>query len=290
MKKKSKRLKNWPTDLFGLVVLLLAVCLAAASCAPTRPVVETGLPGADGLAARLRQKQKDLVRFAGKGSIEYHHGQAKYRFDFMVAAVRPDRLRLQAFDVVGRPVLTMTTDGERIDYLDYSEKKFYSGPATPDNFERLLPLGLKVSETITLLSGGQPLSAYEEARLEAETALGRETWRLSLFRTGQKQVERLWLPPNSLEVSRAEVGPPDKAPQFRLTYSDYRDTPDKPGVPLPFHIEAADRIGRDELIVDYQEIRYNPELNQNLFIQTPPPGLTAEPIPGDRPAAWGGGA
>ena len=62
----------------------------------------------------------------------------------MAAAIQPEKLRLQAFDFLGRPILTITVNKNLMSYLDYRQPGFYQGPATADNLQRFLPLGLEI--------------------------------------------------------------------------------------------------------------------------------------------------
>ena len=178
---------------------------------------------------------------------------------------------------MGRPAMTMAADAKQLGYLDYRNAVLYNGPPTEENFNRIFPLGLSVADLITLLSGGQPLSKYETARLETVREPGRQLWRLSLFRPNAGYVERLYLKPDTLEVVTAEIGPQGKGPLFRLEYDQYKNVSQ---MNVPHHVRVADLESGTEMIVEYQEVKVNPTLPSKLFTLSAPPGVRVAPISG----------
>lgn len=240
----------------------------------------TTLPAgeADEIVNRLRARQNEVQAFAGRGTIRINTRDNRHYFQVTTVAERPDRLRLQALDLMGRPAMTMTSSDNQLAYLDYGKAVLYQGPATEENFERLFPLGLTVTDLITLLSGGQPLSKYETAKLETVSEPGRKIWRLSLFRPAGGYVERIYLQPDDLTVLRAEIGPPGKGPIYRLEYDQY-ETVDQRNV--PHRVKVADLESGTEMIVEYEEVKVNPTLPSKLFILTAPPGVRVAPISGE---------
>ena len=268
--------------------LLLAAALAlltlagAAACAPRLPVPAappTALPRAETLVEQLRERQRLIRRFAGRGSIRLKNPRSEYHFDLTTAAVRPDRLRLQTIDLLGRPVLTLTADRDELSLMDYRGAVFYRGRATTNNLHRFLPLGLKLEEIIILLSGGQPLSVYSRASITRQTELGREFWIFNLVRKDSLLVERVWARPPGLRVSRVEVGPAGEEVWFRLEYSDYRQLSD---LAVPHRIHVEDTRTRSELTVTYDEVIIDPTLPDRLFTLSPPPGVKVMPIPEEK--------
>lgn len=51
-----------------------------------------------------------------------------------VLAIKGDKLRMEATATLGIKVASVVVDQERVQALVYNEKKFYSGPTTPDIF------------------------------------------------------------------------------------------------------------------------------------------------------------
>lgn len=278
MKKRLKTFKAvykpWLKWVVPAVVLLIG--LAGCASLPPAPSPEP-LPSPDSLALRLRERQAAIQSYAGQGRLRIKSPGSLYTFDLMVAAVRPDRLRLQAFDFMGRPVLTLITDGREMSLMDYRNSTMYRGAATSENLQRLIPVDLELAQIVTLLSGGQPLSQYVRGDVERKTEMGQEMWRLTLFRPGGDLVERVWLTPPQLRVNRVEVGPAREDAWFQLDFSEYRDVA---GLPAPFHIMMADRKAQTEVTVDYEEFRINPPLPETLFLTPLPQGVKVVPFQG----------
>jgi hypothetical protein len=273
--KKSKNSVN-RLPLPGLIYLMLVFGIFA--CAPMTPTPTTEvLPPAEVLVQTLRQQQDQVRSFAGRGRLRLKTRRSQYHFEVIVAAVKPSSLLLQAFDPMGRPALTMTANAEEISLLDYQDERFYRGEATPENFDRLLPLGVSVGDLINVVSGGQVLGDYGKLSVESTGGAEESLWRLSLVRPGGAMVERLWLKPSGLLVKMAEMGPTVGDPEFRFGFGDYRELP---GGTVPFEIHLTALADGTDLTIKYKEIKINPELPDKTFKSTPPAGLAVEPIPG----------
>ncbi|MEW6267641.1 MAG: DUF4292 domain-containing protein [Thermodesulfobacteriota bacterium] len=252
--------------------------LLASACAPLEPRPTGVGPTAEEVLAGLRQRQALVQTFAGRGAIRIKDARAQHYFDIMIAAAQPDRLRLQAFDFMGRPLVTLTADRNEIRFLDYGRTRMYQGPPSPLNLSRFLPLDMTVSELITLLAGGRPLKTYERAVLEAGRGLGSKTWLLSLDRSGGGLVEKVWVT-SGWRIQRVEVGPRGEEPSFRLEYDDYRPLAGREDE-APFRITASDMKRQSELVITYQEVKINPDLPPGLFTLIPPAGVKIEAFPG----------
>jgi hypothetical protein len=274
LKKSRKTASKLP--ILGLFYLI--VVLGAAGCAPLTPTPSPeALPPAEGLVQTLRQQQDQVRSFAGRGRLRLKTRRSQYHFEVMLAAVKPSQLLLQAFDPMGRPALTMTANTEEIVLLDYQAERFYRGEASAENFDRLLPLGVGVSDLINLMSGGQVLGEYGKVSVEPAGSGEEPLWRLSLIRPGGARVERLWLRPPGLLVAMAEMGPTVGDPEYRLGFEDYRQFE---GGTAPFEIHLSALADGTDLTINYKEIKINPELPDKIFQLTPPAGLAVEPIPG----------
>ncbi len=259
------------------LVLLLAAALSACAALPPAPP-ETPLPDVEAVVALLRGRQNSVRSFAGRGSLQVKSPGSDYHLDMTVVAVRPDRLRLQAFDFMGRPVMLLTTDGDRLGFLDYRDEKMYQGAATPENFRRFLPLELSVPDVITLLSGGAPLSEYSRAALLRDPEPGRDRWRLNLLRPGGYFQESVWVSPPGTRLEKVEVAPPGEDAWMTLEYSGYAPAD---GWDSPHVLHMADHKARTGINIRYEEIRINPDLPGTLFNPPVPAGVQVLPIPDD---------
>jgi len=272
----SKNRSHRPFRLTAVALIWLAAVILS-SCAPLRPKPErVSLPPAEALVNALRQNQARLQSFAGRGRLRFKDPWSHYSFDVTVAAVRPDRLRVQAFDLMGRPVMTLTANHEELSLLDYRQAVLYRGAATPENLSRFLPFNLRLEDVITLLAGQKPLGPFIRAEVELDRDFSGNYWRLDLVRPDGQLVDRIWMAPHSLTISRSEIGPPRQEPWFRLEFSDYQDLA---GQATPFRIFLADLKNKAETSVLYEEFRIDPALPETLFSLTSPPGIKVAPFP-----------
>lgn len=274
--KKLKRLLNKIKRRPAFLTAGLLLALIISACAPIKPAPVQSQKEAELLVDRLRQKQNLIRTFAGKGAITFNNPERRHYFEAMVLAERPGRLRLQAFDALGRPALTLTVNDEEINYLDYRAPKLYRGKATYENLSRIMPLGLNVSELITLLAGGQPLSLYERASLEKTTELGQDILLLSLQRPGGRYIEKMWLD-KDLKVKRMIVDEKGASEAFKLKYDKYNLVDEHYA---PYHIHVMETAGKNELTINYDEVRINADLPSSSFTIKVPPGMTPEPLSG----------
>lgn len=260
----------------------LFVCLAVLAllnaCASVTTVSTSEQKAAADIIQTLRKSQSEMNSFAGKGGINIQTADNQHYFQMMVAVQRPKSLRLQAFDFLGRPAMILIINEDELSYLDYGKSILYKGPATYENINKFLPLGLKVDDVITLLSGGQPLSAYRGIDVKKTQQLGQEVWQVTLLRTEKDLAETIWVRPDDLRIDRVEVGPRESRPTYSLDYAKYKQIVND-GRQTPHFIKASDLKSGTQLTITYDEVKVNPELPETLFILKPPAGVRVESIP-----------
>ncbi len=277
VRKPSDRPGRFRPLLWAVLLTMLAGCGLLGTS--TRPVDVL----ADELVARLRQNETVIQRFAGRGGVRIQDKSGPHYFDMMVAVARPNKLRLVGYDPMGRPALTMTVDGREARILDHTQKSLRVGPASARNLDRFLPMGLGVSELVSLLSGGPVLGQLRRAKVEGGTELGREIWRLDISQADGKLDQSIWMTPPGNRLHRVEARVPGGAVSHRVEYRDHRDIE---GRMIPFVVQMEDLTRGTTLTVTYKEVRINPELAPELFFVPAPPGVIQAPLEpeGDGPA------
>ncbi|MBF0529553.1 MAG: DUF4292 domain-containing protein [Deltaproteobacteria bacterium] len=266
------------TVIRGLVAMLAVCGLVACATGPDKG--SQGAPTTDELINRIRAESASLKTFAGRGSIKINDRERQHYFEVMVAAAQPDRLRLQAFDFIGRPILTIITGGDQLRYLDYRQAKLVYGQATPENLRRMLPVAMQVPELVGILSGIPIVPVHERAEVNLDRTTGPETWIWSLFLPGGKWVDRFRLTRADNLIRQVDRGPVDGQSVLRLEYGNFKPVSETDGRQTPYHVSAADLKTQTELIIDYTEVKINPSLPEGLFTLPAPPGVKVEPIPG----------
>ncbi len=278
MIKRLKSLRNLNKNLFPLIAIMLGLAVMTAACVPGRPTPSTAPPPeAETLIQMLRQRQAQMKSFAGRGSMQFKSPGYNYHFDIMTASIRPNQVRLQAYDPLGRPALTMAANQKELSSLDYREAILYQGPATAENFGRFLPLGLGISDVITLFAGSPPMTPHIRATVKAKRLDNQDVWLLSLFKSGGRYVQRIWLTTTGSRALKAEIGPIDGKAILTFAFSSFQE---QGGLAVPTIIQMSDIQEDAELIIKYQEIKVNPDLPENTFSIPTPPGVQVEPLPG----------
>lgn len=140
---------------------LAAAALAAAlagGCAPRVPPPDLSLDAAE-LLAQVRAAQASPRSVRGEARLRVKSSAASGSATELVAAERPDRLRLATLDFFGNPVAVLTAAEGRFGLWDARERTFHRGEATPENLARLLPLPLAAEDLVSLLCGVAPIPA-----------------------------------------------------------------------------------------------------------------------------------
>lgn len=158
--------------------------LLAAACVRMPP---PGLPAdAPGLLAAVEAAQARVRRVEGTARLSVD-GPGGGSAEALVAAERPDRLRVELLDFFGAPAAILVVAEGRFLFFDARQGTWTRGQATPENVARLLPLSLPVEEAVALLCGAAPLvngAAVDAAPgdgvmrlvLAEEGGTGRQQW------------------------------------------------------------------------------------------------------------------
>lgn len=247
--------------------------LLLAGCAAQRPA---GLPYDPAVYLRALQTRQEAItslQLDGRGRVRGPQGNL--RGDVSITAVRPDRLRLEAYGPFGQPVLFVAVSGQRMTAVNFLERRYYSGPTNAPKLAKLLPLGLSASELISLLSAAPSLPAgASAARLEPpdkapslQRAANLQGVDLLLVE-GQSPARLLF--GEGFELLAASLGPPGS--ELVAFYGNWEGQgrlafPRKLDFSLP-------GCGRG-LTLDLSEVRLNEPVPESAFSLSPPPGFKA---------------
>jgi hypothetical protein len=202
-----------------LPALALAAALAA-GCAPRVPPPDLSLDPAE-LLEQVRAAQAGPRSVRGEARLKVKSAAASGTVLELVAAERPDRLRLATLDFFGNPAAVLTAAGGRFGLWDARERVYYQGEASAENLARLLPVPIPAQDLVALLCGTAPVP--RDARpLRAEPGRGFVTLELEagdhtlLLRVGPgARVERYERPgPGGYAVRFEGFGEVEGAPGF----------------------------------------------------------------------------
>jgi hypothetical protein len=281
-----KKSKKWPGDslaaLIRLAVLtVLAVELAACAATSRREVAPRTSEGpAMALAHGLYLRGENLRTLAARGAVSHEADRRRTFFRFEALALKPDRLLFTAFDPAGRPAFRLAAAEGSLTGLNYGTRQYFTGPATAENFTRLLPLNLTLEQLVALLCGTTARPAAAGAR-----AVGDDTEIILVPAEApedENEVGRLKLAggldqdPRRAVILTAAHGPAGR-PDLNLRYLAVQELPreDEPGVltSFPVSMEAEWTKPKQFLRLTYDEVRLGPTLDPSLFILKPPEGF-----------------
>jgi hypothetical protein len=286
-----RKSKDCPGDLLAVLArLAVLVGLAAwpAGCAGNKGDVLPRAPDgpAMDLAHGLYLRGENLRSLAARGAVNHEADGRRTYFRFEVLALKPDWLFFTAFDPAGRPAFRLTSAEGRLTGLIYGARQYFTGPATAENLNRLLPLNLTLDQLMALLCGSTARPAAAGARARGDNT------ELTLVPVGaqedESEVWRLRLAggldqdPGRTVLIAAVRGPAGR-PNLSLRYHSVKYLPreDEPGLftPFPTSVEAEWTRKKQFLRLTYDEVSLGPKLNPDLFVLTPPDGFEVVPLP-----------
>jgi len=268
-------------------LLLLPLLGCPGPGCPTQPHTDAAR------ALRMHRSLHRTVRaLRAEARVDQRGAEGRVRGTVLMFLARPDRVRFDAMTQFG-PAAVLTSNGDRFQLYDMRNDAFLEGRTCPNNIARLLGIPMSGEEVARFLVGDTP-------RIEAESqaiACSEDGYLVTLTAADGRRQEIVLrareadhdAPPAAqhLRLMRSEVFHPDGRRDWRATFEDHelvRDPadPQQRGVALPtiFRFEDPDlesdtmvRIKSAEIVVE--------EVADEVFLQTPPPGIPVEQAPCD---------
>ena len=241
--------------------LIAAAALAAlAACGPPRaPPPDLSLDPAE-LLAQVKGAQGRVRSVRGEARVRVDGEGMKGSVRELVAAEKPDRLRVDTLDFFGNPVAQLATSGGRFTLYDARAKVVYRGAATPANLSRLVPLPLPADALVTILCGSAPLVDGRPERAEP----GQGIVVLALAADGRTQ--RLEIGEHAAIERSERTGPG----AYDLRFEHFRS---RPGGRLPNDLVLRSAAPRVVLELHWSEVEVNADVEPALFRIEPPRGV-----------------
>jgi hypothetical protein len=175
-------------------------------------------------------------------------------------------------DILGRTLLSLAANGDRVQVLSPNEGKFFHGPASPGNLAAFIPPAVTLPQALRLLVGALPLSPGPPSKFDYDPAAGQY---LLEWRNDAGLQERLWVAAQGLYPLKDEYFGGAPQPRFTAELADFGETvPDFPG-----KITLKTEAPKLELRLAYKELSLNPPLSPADLTLTPPPGITVLQLP-----------
>lgn len=244
-----------------------------AACRPG-PVKQdlTPLPEPQAALDELRAEGAGTRNLRALGRVTYFGEKGRVRLKTVLLAERPGRFRVETLSPLEQPIDVMACDGTELWYL--SKGRLRSGPATPQNISRLLPLAMTPEEVVDTFLGGVPTS--ERFSPVALKHADDDRWELELLSATQERV-RLLIDPVRRVVERMVLLTPAGSPRVSVQFDDF-DPVSKGARDLPRSMVLRVAEKDIDLRIKLTEADVDVALDGSLFRLEAPPGRSAEPL------------
>lgn len=247
-----------------VAIFLALIC---AGCPKRIPPVDFG-PGGPltdprEVLARVDAAQARVITVTGDARLDVDSEQAKGGAGLFLSVSRPALLHLEPLDFFNRPQGVLVSDGQRFSLYSVPEDLVLTGPASPPNVSRLLPVVMPGEELTAVMLGEAPRLPTEDLTLTVDDK--EQTYRLVLRHGAVEQT--LWIHPQHFRVLKSEVR---GAPAYDLLFDDFQIVGE---VALPRRIVLASQAGKARLELRYKEVTVNGPLDLTYFEFEAPEGV-----------------
>lgn len=256
--------------------------LAAAGCgASLRPK----FPIADARQALQRREASTagLTSIRAEARVDQRAQAGRIRGTVLMLIEDSGRVRFDVMTQFG-PIAILTSDGQQFAYSDFRSKRYLTGETCPANIARLLGVPLTAEETARFLLGGTPVIAYARAELSS-TDEGHYRLLLMAADGGRQELE-LAVYPRDLQLPaaqqrlylvRSELFRPGGARVWRVSYDEPKplDVAGKE-VLIPMVVRIEQTSPASDTLVHFKNVASNPHIPDDVFVQTPRPGMEEE--------------
>lgn len=248
---------------------LLLVALGCSGSPPRYPITDPAMA-----LRHVTAREERVHRLRAHGSADHFGPQGRIRGEVYVFVERPASVRVDT-RAFGTTVSTLLSDGQHLAMADLRGGHFYVGDAQPCVAAQLLGIPMESAEVVAVLAGGPPV-------IEGDRRIRWEDGHYVLDIAGRGgAAESLWMEVTDAEREGARPEAQHPRPvhaELRdargvravLTFEDYTDVD---GVPFPRRVRVEMERDGIDLMVRYREITLDPELPEDVFDQTPNPGL-----------------
>lgn len=265
---------------FGLIVWL---ALAAAGCGGGFPAPKYPFPDAPQLLARHDVLASTPNGIRAEARVDQRGNQGRVRGTVLMFVERTGRVRFDVMTQFG-PVAILTSDGTQFAFSDLREKRYLTGETCPKNIARLLGVPLSAADTAHFLLGGTPILVYTTSSVR----WNEDGYYTAVLRGAHGERQELDFeldpadvtqPPGTQRIAllRTELFDPKGVRVWRVSYSDLNVVTDgQTRLRLPYTVRVEQTASRSDTLVRFKELKLNPTFSDEIFTQTPRPGMVDE--------------
>ncbi len=243
-----------------IAAFLLAVC--ALGCPPKR--IDFGARGEiqdpDELLRVLSEVEGKVYGVHGEAKISVDSPQAKGLVTLFVAVMHPSLIHVESLSFFGKPEAVLVSDGKTFGLYSEKEGKYFTGPASPQNVSRFLPVVLAPEELVALMLGRAPRIVPERKELSIDPE--KKAYRLVLQKG--RVTQTLWVHPSKLRVLESEIRGVESYDLF------FEDIDDLHGVTYPRRVELKAPSAATTVALIYKDVTVNDRPDLTLFEMAPP--------------------
>lgn len=247
-------------------LLVLLAATVAACCPRSLPKTYPTLPGVKQVIEAVRGRRAPLHTLSGDAKVDTFTAQGRARAQEVLVVERGGRLRFETLSPFEQPISTLVSDGKTFALYDLGKRRFYHGPARPENISRLLPIRMRGRDIARILLGEAPIIPHDAARFEVDRCEGRYRLTFSQRRGPFRQI--LEVDARRLFPVRSRVFARDQ-----LLYDVRFDRHEPLGkVLLPRKIRYLAPLDKVDLLVVYTDVSANEKFEDSTFRLQAPPG------------------
>lgn len=247
------------------LAVLVTACSGARQARPDDAIDDPRV-----ILAALEKRGEAIRALTAELGLEVWREGDRVRLRQLVLAQKPDRVRIDTLSPFDQPLTMMASNGEIITIYSLEEKRFWRGPATPENLARLLPLRMESEEMSSLLRGSVPLIRYDDVGLGWDDERG--CYLLTL--RGPTRRQRLCVEPKALRVAESRVWRGDEL-LYRARFGQYEDAGP---VAIPRRMRFEVPAESQRIDIEVRDVTVDPDPPADAFHIDPPRGIEVEPL------------
>ena len=230
-------------------------------------------------AIQARTEQFSTGRFK-EVVLDYFGKNERVKVRQLLLVKQPDNVRVQTRLPGSNEIVSLlVTNGEKFALHRRDSNEYVTGPPTPENINRLLPVDLSARDVVRVMFGGAPWDRFDDApgdpELEWDTKKGRYVYSVETADDGRLTMEVRH--PSHTVVSVIEYGSDDEV-VYRYTTDDWERFGDRS---LPTWRRFVWPARDLDFSLDVGETELDMGLPDNLFQLSPPPGSTIRRVGGE---------
>jgi len=259
-----------------MITRLLTLCLALpllASCGGryARPRDFSDDPAR--IHKALEERRTQVSALSGELSLEIWESDKRVRARQLFATLPPHRLRVDTLSPFEQPISTLIIHETRLALHELNQRRFRVGEPNAEHLGKLSRIHLDPAALATALSGQPPLIQAQGGEIQWDTERGLYLLTLTSERSPIADKEELWIRASDYTVVELRLYR-DQQLEVKLQLTDY--TSSEPKLPQRMRFTLPKQDVRVE--VKLKDFALNPDLPDEAFVITSPPGLSPEPI------------